>query len=162
MTRQRVDAVTLVEDAMIHSYALRVVDVALKDRVPVVVGSLSSLVEACGFMSYGPNRAELWRNAALLTDKIIRGAKPGDLRATLRVAYAGSGVAQDATHLFTTGSSAAFRQSSARFGPYDMKPPASTRLDRLPTTTGTLPFNATSPIRSAYEWIIAFSTSVTG
>src|SRR4029453_14196176 len=103
MTRQRVDAVTLVEDAMIHSYALRIVDVALKGRVPVVVGSLSSLVEAGGFMSYGPNRAELWRRAALLTDKILRGAKPGDLRATLRVAYAGSGVAQDAAHLFTTG-----------------------------------------------------------
>jgi putative ABC transport system substrate-binding protein len=78
MTRQRVDAVTLVEDAMIHSYALRIVDVALKGRVPVVVG-LSSLVEAGGFMSYGPNRAEFWRRAALLTDKILRGAKPGDL-----------------------------------------------------------------------------------
>src|SRR5215831_12844281 len=32
-----------------------------------------------GFMSYGPNRPELWHKAALLTDKILRGAKPGDL-----------------------------------------------------------------------------------
>jgi len=30
-------------------------------------------------MSYGPNRPELWHKAALLTDKILRGAKPGDL-----------------------------------------------------------------------------------
>jgi hypothetical protein len=57
---------------------LRVVDVALKGRVPAVFG-LSILVEAGGFMSYGPNRAELWHKAALLTDKILRGAKPGDL-----------------------------------------------------------------------------------
>jgi hypothetical protein len=78
MTPQRVDAVTIVEDAMIHSYALRVVDVALKRRVPAVFG-LSILVEAGGFISYGPNRAELWHKAALLTDKILRGAKPGDL-----------------------------------------------------------------------------------
>ena len=78
MTRQKVDAVTMVEDAMVHSSALRVVDAALKGRVPAVVG-LSSLVEAGGFMSYGPNRADLWRKAALLTDKILRGAKPGDL-----------------------------------------------------------------------------------
>jgi ABC-type uncharacterized transport system substrate-binding protein len=54
------------------------VDVALKGRVPAVFG-LSILVEAGGFMSYGPNRAELWHKAALLTDKILRGAKPGDL-----------------------------------------------------------------------------------
>ena len=78
LTRQRMDAVTMVEDALIHSYALRVVDVALKGGVPVVVG-LSRLVEGGGFMSYGPNRLELWRKAALLTDKILRGAKPGDL-----------------------------------------------------------------------------------
>jgi putative tryptophan/tyrosine transport system substrate-binding protein len=78
MTRQTVDAVTIVEDAMIHSFALRIVDVALKGRVPAVFG-LSSLVEAGGFLSYGPNRADLWRMAALLMDKILRGAKPGDL-----------------------------------------------------------------------------------
>ena len=78
LTRQRVDAVTIVEDALIHSYALRVVAVALKGRVPAVVG-LSNLVEGGGFMSYGPNRPELWHKAALLTDKILRGAKPGDL-----------------------------------------------------------------------------------
>jgi putative ABC transport system substrate-binding protein len=78
MTRQRVDAVTVVEDAMIHSSALRVVDVALRGRVPAVFG-LASLAAAGGFMSYGPNRPDLWRRAALLTDKILRGVKPGDL-----------------------------------------------------------------------------------
>jgi len=30
-------------------------------------------------MSYGPNRADLWRQAALTTDRILRGATPADL-----------------------------------------------------------------------------------
>src|SRR5437899_8289414 len=78
LTRQRADAVTVVEDAMIHSHALRVVDVALKGKVPAVFG-LASLVAAGGFMSYGPDRPDHWRKAAMLTDKILRGAKPADL-----------------------------------------------------------------------------------
>jgi putative ABC transport system substrate-binding protein len=50
----------------------------MKGRVPTVVG-LSSLAEGGGFLSYGPNRSELWYKAALLTNKILRGAKAGDL-----------------------------------------------------------------------------------
>lgn len=78
MSRQRMDAVMIVEDPMVQSQSLRVVDAALKAKVPTAF-SLSSLVAAGGFMAYGPNRPDLWRRAALLTDKILRGAKPGDL-----------------------------------------------------------------------------------
>jgi putative ABC transport system substrate-binding protein len=78
MTRGSVNAITVLEDGVINSESLRLVDAALKARVPAVFG-LSSLVAAGGFMSYAPSRPELWRKAALLTDKILRGAKPADL-----------------------------------------------------------------------------------
>jgi putative ABC transport system substrate-binding protein len=78
MTKPKVDAVLVLEDPMTNSQSLRVVDAAKKSRLPTVLG-LSNLVVAGGFMSYAPNRPELWRKAAVLTDKILRGAKPGDL-----------------------------------------------------------------------------------
>jgi putative ABC transport system substrate-binding protein len=36
-------------------------------------------VEAGGLMSYGPNLTDLWRHAADLVDKILRGAKPAEI-----------------------------------------------------------------------------------
>ena len=63
---------------MINLQSLRVVDVALKGRVPTVFGH-SRTVAAGGFMSYAPSRPDMWRRAALVTDKILTGAKPADL-----------------------------------------------------------------------------------
>jgi putative tryptophan/tyrosine transport system substrate-binding protein len=51
---------------------------AARYRLPVMYHQ-SVIVHAGGLMSYGPNFPDLWRRAASYVDKILKGAKPGDL-----------------------------------------------------------------------------------
>ena len=47
-------------------------------RLPTI-HSTREYIEAGGLLSYGPNYADLFRRAGNYVDKILRGAKPGDL-----------------------------------------------------------------------------------
>jgi putative ABC transport system substrate-binding protein len=51
---------------------------AARARLPAMYG-LRSYVDAGGLMSYGPDLVDNWRRAAAFVDKILKGAKPGDL-----------------------------------------------------------------------------------
>jgi putative ABC transport system substrate-binding protein len=57
---------------------LRINTLALAARLPTT-SVLREYVEAGSLMSYGPNNSDLFRRAAEYVDKILRGAKPGDL-----------------------------------------------------------------------------------
>jgi putative ABC transport system substrate-binding protein len=60
------------------AYRTQIVTFSAKNRLPAVYEERES-VEAGGLMSYGPNRNDLFRRAATYVDKILKGAKPGDL-----------------------------------------------------------------------------------
>jgi putative ABC transport system substrate-binding protein len=78
ITTARGEAVTVLTSAMLFSERRRLVDLAAKNRLPVVYPQ-REFVDAGGFMSYGPDLADLFRRAATYVDKILKGAKPSDL-----------------------------------------------------------------------------------
>ena len=78
MTRARAGALTVLPSPMFLSERRRLVDLAAKNRLPAVY-PWREFVDAGGLMSYGPNLADLFRRAATYVDKILKGAKPGDL-----------------------------------------------------------------------------------
>jgi len=78
MTGARAGALTVLPGAMFFSERRRLVDLAAKNRLPVVYPQ-REFVDAGGLMSYGTNLADLFRRAATYVDKILKGAKPADL-----------------------------------------------------------------------------------
>ena len=78
MTRASADALTVLPANMFRRQHRRLVDLAAKNRLPAVYTS-REFVDAGGLMAYGPNHADLFRRAATYVDKILKGAKPGDL-----------------------------------------------------------------------------------
>jgi putative tryptophan/tyrosine transport system substrate-binding protein len=74
----RAGALTLLGTAMFFSERRRLVDLAAKNRLPVVYPQ-REFVDAGGLMSYGPDLADLFRRTATYVDKIFKGAKPADL-----------------------------------------------------------------------------------
>ena len=78
MVKARASAVTVMGDPLFLSERQRIADLALTMRLPSVFAR-SENVEAGGLMSYGTSLTELFRQAATYVDKILKGAKPGDL-----------------------------------------------------------------------------------
>jgi ABC-type uncharacterized transport system substrate-binding protein len=78
MTRARAGALTVLTSVMFVNERRRLVDLAAKNRLPTAYAQ-REFVDAGGLMSYGANVADLFRRAATYVDKILKGAKPGDL-----------------------------------------------------------------------------------
>ena len=76
--RGNADALYVVSDALIAANRTLIATSALSARLPTMLG-YGDYVAAGGLMSYGPNHANLFRQAADMVDKILRGTKPGDI-----------------------------------------------------------------------------------
>jgi putative ABC transport system substrate-binding protein len=74
----RADALYVTPDPLAGSNLIRINTLALGARLPTMHGG-REYVETGGLMSYGPNFPDLFRRAANLVDKILRGAKPADI-----------------------------------------------------------------------------------
>ena len=74
----RAEAVYVCGDALAVSNRLRITALALDARLPTLYSS-REFVHAGGVLSYGPNFPDLFRRSADFVDKILRGAKPGDI-----------------------------------------------------------------------------------
>ena len=77
MVARRVGALVVIEDAMLISNASTVAALALKQRLPSCGWPDYAL--GGGVMGYGVDFPDMFRHAATFVDKIIKGAKPGDL-----------------------------------------------------------------------------------
>jgi putative tryptophan/tyrosine transport system substrate-binding protein len=78
MKREHAGVVFMLPDAMFFGRRNEIVDLAASSRLPLVA-HLREFADAGGLMTYGPNVADVHRRAATYVDKILKGAKPGDL-----------------------------------------------------------------------------------
>jgi len=78
MTTERAQAVVVLADPLLFVHRRRLADLAIKHRLPLM-GNVPGYAEAGGLMAYWADRADLSRRAASYVDRILKGAKPGDL-----------------------------------------------------------------------------------
>jgi putative ABC transport system substrate-binding protein len=74
----RADEFYVCGDSLLDTNRTRIITLATSMRLPTM-SDFPEYVEAGGLMSYGPNFPDMFRRAAGYVDKILRGAKPGDL-----------------------------------------------------------------------------------
>ena len=78
MTRARAEAMIVAADSYFDVQRDQITKLAVKNRLPTISSS-REMTEAGGLMSYGQDLAEHYRRAATYVDKILKGAKPGNL-----------------------------------------------------------------------------------
>jgi putative tryptophan/tyrosine transport system substrate-binding protein len=78
IARERADAVIILADSFLLSQRAQIAALALKHRLPSIYPQ-QQYAEAGGLLSYGGNFNDNFRRAGIFVDKILKGAKPGDI-----------------------------------------------------------------------------------
>ena len=78
LTGDGAGALEVMPSTMFASQMRQLVDLAAKSRLPAIFPD-ERYAQAGGLLSYGPSFPEMYRRAATYVDKILKGAKPGDL-----------------------------------------------------------------------------------
>jgi putative tryptophan/tyrosine transport system substrate-binding protein len=76
--RERAEAVIVLPSPMFYGERRRLADLAGRHRLPAVY-EVKAYVDDGGLVSYGPSFPEMYRRAASHVDRILKGARPGDL-----------------------------------------------------------------------------------
>ena len=77
MATKRIEAFATSEDPMIVANAKVIADLATRRKLPSI--GFSEFADVGGVLGFGANIAEMFHRAAIYVDKILKGAKPGDL-----------------------------------------------------------------------------------
>ena len=77
MAKENVDALTVTEDVVFIATFNRIAELAVKQRLPSI--SFVEYPDTGGLFGYGANFLALYRRAPVFVDKILKGAKPGDI-----------------------------------------------------------------------------------
>jgi putative tryptophan/tyrosine transport system substrate-binding protein len=76
--KARINAIAMVGHNVLRPYSVEFADLAMKNRLPSVCEA-TEYVDAGCLMSYASADSESFRRAAVMVDKILKGAKPADL-----------------------------------------------------------------------------------
>lgn len=76
--RQSIDAMLMIPDSLVVNAGKQIIEMAQRQKLPVMFHE-DTWVNRGGLASYGPSFVDLGRRAATYVDRILKGAKPGDL-----------------------------------------------------------------------------------
>jgi len=77
--RSHVEALIVLGSPFFFAHRTRLAELAASHRLPTMYNTKDFVVGLGGLISYGPDFHDLFRRAAAYVDKILKGAKPGDL-----------------------------------------------------------------------------------
>jgi putative ABC transport system substrate-binding protein len=77
--KHHAEGLIVLSSPFLYAHRARLVELAAKLRLPTMYHQREFVIQAGGFMSYGPNLRDLFRRAATYVDKVLKGVRPADL-----------------------------------------------------------------------------------